>query len=78
MSHIALNKYLAEEERKADRPRYDKINPMKVVLFAFWSMGISRPGRFESFAEQVHAFFGCWMERQFQATLQLSIPSRST
>lgn len=39
ISHIDLNKYLAEEERRTGRPKYDCIKLMKVILFAFMEHG---------------------------------------
>ena len=37
--HIDLYKYLAQEESRTGRPRYDEIKLMKIVLFAFMENG---------------------------------------
>ncbi len=39
MDHIDLNKYLAVEESKEGRPRYDRRTLAKVILFAFMEHG---------------------------------------
>lgn len=39
ISHIDLNKHLAEERRRTGRPKYDCIKLMKVILFAFMEHG---------------------------------------
>ena len=39
VDHIDLRKYLAVEESRTGRPRYDPITLLKVVLFAFMERG---------------------------------------
>ena len=39
VDHIDLNKYLAVEEHKTGRPKYDQTTLLKIVLFAFMEYG---------------------------------------
>ena len=53
VNHIDLYKYLAVEEHKTGRPRYDQIILLKIVLFAFMEHGYASLREIEKLCAEI-------------------------